>query len=291
MRPMVYMFIAGGLNVGLNILFIGAFKMSVDGVALATVISNLVSLILAMIALFKNSDYCKVEIKNLRIRGVELWETVRVGVPACLGAICFYAANTVVGSAVNALSTDAMTANAISGQFDGIIYSVGMSVATACMAMVGQSLGARDIPRIKKTVLITLCYSTAVSLALGAIFVLLSEPMLGIMTDSESVIALAKSKMTLLCLTYFITTIMEVFSFSLRALHKAGITTVVCFICGFGVRAGWIWLVVPLSPSLAMIFASYPASAFAAILFYIGIFIYTIKGLSKRVSVSEGEKI
>lgn len=291
MRPMIYMFVAGGLNVGLNVLFIGAFKMTVDGVALATVLSNLVSLILAMIALFKNGDYCKVEMKNLRVRRTELWETVRVGVPASLGGLCFYAANTVVGSAVNALSTDAMTANAISGQFDGIIYSVGMSVATACMAMVGQSLGARDIPRIKKTVLITLCYSTAVSLALGAIFVLLSEPMLGIMTDSESVIALAKSKMTLLCLTYFITTIMEVFSFSLRALHKAGITTVVCFICGFGVRAGWIWLMVPVSPTLPMIFASYPVSAFAAILFYIGIFIYTVKGLSKRVSVPEGEKI
>ncbi len=291
MRPMIYMFIAGGLNVGLNVLFIGAFGMTVDGVALATVLSNLVSLILAMIALFKNGGYCKVEMKNLRIRGNELWETVRIGVPACLGAVCFYVANTVVGSAVNALSTDAMTANAISGQFDGIIYSVGMSVATACMAMVGQSLGAENIPRIKRTVFVSIGYSTAISLSLGAIFVLFSEPMLGIMTDSESVIALAKSKMTLLCLTYFITTIMEVFSFSLRALHRAGVTTVVCFICGFGVRASWIWLIVPIKPTLPMIFASYPVSALSAVILYIGIYLCTLKGLSRRFNEGKERKI
>lgn len=279
MRPMIYMFVAGILNVALNVFFIGALDMTVEGVALATVISNVISLALALVTLFKNKEYCRVEIKNLRIRRYELWETVRIGVPACLGAICFYAANIVVTSAVNALSKDAMTANAISGQFDGIIYSVGMSVALGCMAMVGQSYGAGDFTRVRRSVRTGICSATVISLLLGAIFVLLAEPMLGIMTESDSVIRLAKSKMTLLCLTYFLTSIMECFSFSLRALHRSTSVTSVCFICGFLVRAGWIWLAVPYKPTLAMIFVSYPVSAFSAILFYMGIYIYTLKGL------------
>ena len=246
MRPMVYMLVAGVLNVGLNFLFIGAFGMSVEGVALATVLSNLASLVLALVALFKNNGYCKVEAKNIRVRGWELLQIVKIGVPSVVCGLFFYVSNLFVSAGVNSLSKEAMTANAISNQFDGIIYNVGLSIAIACMAMVGQCLGARDLPRVRRTVGMSLLLVTVASLGLGTLFVLLSRPMLGIMTDSQEVIKIAQEKMIILCLTYFITSMMEVFSFSLRSLGSHISTLIAGFTCGFLIRSCWVWFAWPL---------------------------------------------
>ena len=282
MRPMVYMFIAGILNVGFNVLFIAGFDMTVEGVAIATVLSNFVSLMLALMALFRNRDYCKIELKNLCIRKEELFGIIKIGVPACAGGLCFYAANIVASSAVNSLSTDAMTANAISGQFDGIIYNIGLAIAVGCMAIVGQSFGAGNIERVRKTVSLSVVFVTLVSITVGFVFVLLSRQMLGIMTNSESVIEIARSKMMVLCLTYFITSIMEIFSFSLRALQRATATTVVCFVCGFVIRASWIYIGVSFKPTLGMIYLSYPVSTLCAVFIYAFVYGDTLKRIKRR---------
>ena len=99
------------------------------------------------------------------------------------------------------------------------------------------------------------------------------------MTDSLEVIEIAKEKMTVLCLTYFITSIMEIFSFSLRAMGRASSVTAVCLLCGFGVRAGWVLFFVPLHNTLGMIYLSFPVSAFCAILIYAVIYHFTLKRL------------
>lgn len=284
-RPMVYMFIAGGLNVALNFFFIGACGMEVAGVALATVLSNLVSLVLALVALFKNDGFCKVEMQNLRIRKWELIQISKVGVPSAICGLFFYVANLFVSAGVNSLSTDAMTANAASGQFDAIIYNVGMSIAIACMAMVGQGIGAKNVARVKKTVLVSIGYATVASLALGGLFVLMAEPLLGIITDSDAVIAIAKEKMVVLCLTYFVTSIMEVCSFSLRAMGYNGCTFVVGVLCGFFIRSAWVWFAwEPLGKGLGTLYYAYPVSAGVAVLIYTVYYaFFAFKGVRKRL--------
>ena len=143
---------------------------------------------------------------------------MRIGVPTCFCSIFFYVGNVVIATAVNSMSTVAMTANAISGQFDGIIYTVGSSIAVACSVMVAQKFGAGNFERMKRTINVSIVYATAASLLLGIVFVLFSVPLLRIMTDDIDVISIARGRMILLCLTYFITSIMEVMAFSLRAL-------------------------------------------------------------------------
>lgn len=149
-RPMIYMLISGVVNIGLNIFFIAVCNLTVVGVALATLLSNLISLILALIALLKHKGYCKIEFKNLQIFKNEFVEIVKIGVPACLCSLSFYVANLFMSAGVNSISPDAMTANAIAGQFDAIVYNVGMSIAIACMSMVGQCYGAGLMDRVKK---------------------------------------------------------------------------------------------------------------------------------------------
>lgn len=278
LRPMIYMLVAGVVNIGLNVFFIAVCNLTVVGVALATLISNLASLILATIALLRNKGYCKIELKNLRIFKLEFIEIIKIGVPACLCSLSFYIANLFMSAGVNSISPDAMTANAIAGQFDAIVYNVGMSIAIACMSMVGQNYGAGLIDRAKKIVVTSAIYATVSSLSLGTIVVIFSRQLLDIMTDSASVIAIGKEQLTVVCLTHFITSVMEVLSFSLRALKRPNCTMVVGFICGFGIRTLWatvIWHL--LGGSVGTLFLAYGVSAFCAMVIYAVIFSNVIK--------------
>lgn len=278
LRPMIYMLVSGVFNIGLNIFFVAVCNLTVEGVALATFLSNLVALILALIALFKNKGYCKIEFKNLRIFGGEFKEIVKIGVPACLCSLSYYIANLFVSAGLNSISEEAMSAGAFAGQFDAIVYNVGMSIAIACMSMVGQCYGAGLFKRIKKTILISAAYATVASLSIGSLVVIFSENLLGIMTDNALIIAIGKEQLITVCFTHFITSLMEVFSFSLRALKRPNCTMVVGFICGFGVRTFWvtaIWELV--GRTVGTLYLAYGVSAFCALVIYIALFIQTMK--------------
>jgi putative MATE family efflux protein len=279
MRPMIYMIVSGCVNIVANIFFVTIFDMTVEGVAMATVLSSAVSLVLAMIRLLRAKGICKVETAHLKIRRVELAEMVKVGIPTCFCSIFFYIANVIIAAQVNSISTNAMTANSISGQFDGIIYTVGAAIAAAAAVMVGQNYGARQFERIRRIIRVSVLYASAVSIFLGCGFVLFAEPLLSILSDDAAVIAIAKDRMTLLCLTYFVTSIMEVISFSLRSIKRQRSTMVVGAICGLGVRYVWAIWVWPLHKTLSMLYACLLISAAIAIVIYSFVYIKAMKSL------------
>ena len=276
-RPMIYALISGATNVVANIFFVLVFNLTVEGVALATVLSGGLTLVLALIRLFRNEKLARLSIRDFGIGKIEFREILGVGVPTCLCSLSFYIAGVILSAAVNSLSTDAMTANSISGQFDGIIYTVGTAIASATAVIVAQNYGAKQPDRIRATIRVSVLYVTAVSLVLGVSFVLFADPLLGILSDSPTVIEIAKDRMTLLCLTYFITSIMEVFAFSLRALKRQRCTTLVGAICGLGIRTLWRFFVWPINPTLSMLFACYAVSATIAIVIYLFVYRATIK--------------
>ena len=288
-RPMMYSMIAGVVNVGLNVFFVTVLNLDVAGVAIATVTSSAVSLVLVLVRLFIGSGRRLVSSKNLRIYWDDLWEIVKIGVPTCLCSLSFFFANVILSAAVNSISTDAMTANSISGQFDGIIYTVGAAIASAVSIMVAQNYGAQNLDRIKRTILVGTLYATAVSILLGTLFVAFAEPMLSLLSDNRAVIEIAKDRMTFLCLTYFITTIMEVFSFSLRSVKYQRSTMIVGFVCGFCIRCLWRYFVWPSNPTLSMLFASYAVSAFVAIVIYLFVYKHALKSLRHELKEAERE--
>lgn len=282
-RPMIYSMLSGVINVALNLLFVAVFDLTVAGVALATVCSSGVSLLLVLIRLFSGKGYCKAEFKSLKINKSDLIEIIKVGIPTCLASLSFFFANVILASAVNSISTDAMTANAISGQFDGFIYTVGSAIAVAASVMVAQNYGAQRLDRIKSAIRVGVLYATVVSIILGVAFVFFAEPMLRILSDSDNVIAIAKDRMTLLCLTYFVTSIMEVLAFSLRSIKRHKVTMVVGFICGFCIRCLWRYFVWPLNPTLSTLFACFAVSAFIAIVIYLSVYGNALKSLQREI--------
>lgn len=284
-RPMIYMMISGVINVGLNFLFVGAFDMTVSGVAIATVLSNVVALVLALIALAKNKDYCKIELKNLRLRGQELREMVGIGLPSCIGGISFYFGEVVVISAVNSLGTQAMTANAISAQLDRVNYTVGASIASAIGVMISQNFGSKNLKRIKQTMVVGTLYCFSVSMLIGIGVVLLSDPLIGIFTDSAEVVELTKGRLVLICLTNFITCTMEVLMNAVRALKRPKFVMVVGLICGFMIRSCWSWFVWPHWKTMPFLFLCLPLSSLVGSIIYYFIYCGAIKRQEQLLSL------
>lgn len=281
-RPMRFMLIAGVIHVVLNIIFITVFKLTVEGTAIATVLSQSVALALAIRLLLKNKDYCKVEKQNLRIFKVELLNMIKYGLTGGIAGVFFYVANVVIQTAVNTLGVEAMTANAVASQFDAFIYNIGCAVATACMVFVGQNIGAKKIDRIKDIILTSSITATALSLFTGVIFIMLSDVLCGLVTDDPRVIEIAKQRMILLCSTYFTASVMEVFGFSLRAMgwYKT-VIAVACFV-GFISRYLWVNFLWPLNKTLGMLYLSYPVTCTIAILVYIVVFAKAMKKMKKE---------
>jgi putative MATE family efflux protein len=276
-RPMVYMIISGIANVGLNFVFVGALNMTVAGVAIATVLSNAIALILALFALLKDDDYCKVEKKNLRLRKQEMLEMIGIGLPSCIGGLSFYFGEVVVVSSVNSLGVDAMTANTISAQLDRLNYTVGSSIASAVGIMISQNFGARKISRIKKTMNIGMLYCTALSMLIGIFVVAFSDFLIGIFTDNEVIVSLTNGRLILICLTNFITCAMEVFMNAVRSLKRAKSVLVVGITCGFLIRSLWAWLIWPISKTIPFLFICFPMSTAVGCIIYFFIYRNAIK--------------
>jgi putative MATE family efflux protein len=277
MRPMVYMIVSGVVNVFANILFVGALDMTVDGVAWATVLSKTVSLVLALIALAKNNGYCKVELKNLRIRKDEFIEMMRIGIPACVEGITFYFGEVVVVAGVNSISTDAMAGNAIASQIDRLVYIIGSSIGTASGVVVAQNFGAGKLERVRQVVRISMIYTVAATLVSGIIAVLIDDAVLGLLTESAAVIELAKGRMILTCLTNFITCASVAMGSAVRALKKPYILLVAGIVGGFAVRSFWTWFAWPLVGGVPFLFIALPLSTFVALIMYAVVYFRAMK--------------
>lgn len=285
-RPMIYMISSGALNVVLNIIFVGFMNMAVAGVALATVLSNVAALTAALVTLVRNRDYCKVEPKNLRFRRAELSEIIKIGVPSCLCGVFFYLGEVIVVSAMNSISTDAMTANAVASQLDRFTYSIGSSIAVASGVMVAQNYGAGRIDRVPKIMNTAVSYLTAVIIAFSCVLTLFSTAILGIFTDSDAAIELAKQRFILLTFTNFITCASEVMSNAVRALKRPRSLLLVGLVCGLIIRGAWAYFVWPALGTIPMLFICFPLSTFVGCVIYAVVYRGAMKEIKEDLTVT-----
>ena len=285
-RPMIYMISSGALNVVLNVIFVGFLNMAVAGVALATVLSNVAALTAALVTLVRNRDYCKVELKNLRFRRTELLEIIKIGVPSCLCGVFFYLGEVIVVSAMNSISTDAMTANAVASQLDRFTYSIGSSIATASGVMVAQNYGAGRFERVPKIMNTAVFYLTAVIVVLSCILTLFSTAILSIFTDSDAAIELAKQRFILLTFTNFITCASEVMSNAVRALKRPRSLLAVGLVCGLLIRSVWAYFVWPALGTIPMLFICFPLSTLVGCVIYAVVYRGAMREIRKELAVT-----
>lgn len=165
--PLRALFMSGILNVLLNLLFVIVFKMTVDGVAIATVIANAVSAAVLLRRLVRTDEVIALELKSLRIDRDSLVHIVRIGLPAGVQSAVFAVSNIVVQSAINSLGTVVMAASSAALNIEMLVYYVLNAFAQACTTFVGQNYGAGQTARCKRTLSLSLAEDLLTSAAVA----------------------------------------------------------------------------------------------------------------------------
>lgn len=250
-RPLYYLSIAGVVNVILNIIFIVFFHRSVDGVAIATVISQIISCILIMNCLIKTKKAYGFSFKKIRIYKKELLEITKIGLPAGIQGSVFSISNVLIQGTVNKFDKFfdfVVDGNSIAQSLEGFVYTSMNSVYHAALAFVGQNIGAHKLHNIKKVTLNGLLLVSMIGIVMGGLFWGFGEHLASIYTNKSEAnyllqIQVACFRLNYLCLPYFIYGMMDVMVGVLRGLGYSLMPMIVSIlgVCVF--RVVWIYTV------------------------------------------------
>lgn len=240
-RPLYYLTISGIINVLLNLLFVIVFKMSVAGVAFATIISQFISCILTMITLYKTKECYQFRFKKLKINFYDLKQIAKVGLPAGIQSSIFSLSNVIIQSSVNLYGVIGMNGNTAAQSVEGFVYTSMNSVYHAALAFTGQNYGAKNTKNIKKVTLYSLIIVSGIALILGGILFLLGRSVLSIYTKVPEEIEIGYIRLHYLCLPYFLCGIMDVMVGVLRGLGFSTMPMLVTIIGVCGFRIAWIY--------------------------------------------------
>ena len=197
-RPMYFMCGGGILKVIFNFVLTISFKFTVEGVGIATIISWLVSAVLAACALIFDGGTVKINFNRLKIYPKQLKEILIVGVPTGMQAALYSLANVIITATVNSFGPDATTGISIANQFDGILYNISVAPSLAVMPYVSQNVGAHNINRAKTAIVKGMLITVALGATFGALSAIFSAQLSSIMSDSPAVIAYSKQKMIII---------------------------------------------------------------------------------------------
>lgn len=273
--PLIALTLSGILNVLLNLFFVIVLKMSVNGVATATVLANVVSAGILYIKLVKSDRYIKVEFKKLRIDGKVFAKIMQIGLPAGIQSAVFAVANIVIQGAINSLGTTVIAASSAAFNIEIIAYNVMNSFSQACTTFVGQNFGANKIDRCKKTLFLCLIEDAIASGTAILIVLITGKFLLSIFNNDPEVIEIGYTRLVIIFIAYIFSMLYEVMSGYLRGFGFSLVPAILTTIGVCVVRIVWINTVFPAKRTFAAIMTAYPVSlSTTAVLIFIALIIY-----------------
>ena len=285
-KPMYYLIIGGIIKVIFTIFFLVVFDLDVAGVALATIISNLVTSTLAFRRLLK-SGILNINLKNIRFDIEELKQILFIGVPTGLQSAMYSMANVIIISVVNSFGENATTGISIANQFDGILHQIIKAPALATMPYIAQNIGAGNIKRVKQTIIRAVLITSAFGGVFGSLSAIFSGALASIMSSTPAVIAFAQQKMIIISSTYFISGINEIMGDVLKGMGKPILPTIatLIFMCLF--RFVWVYIIYPLLPqNLTFLYLVWPTGWILSIITLLIAYFPAISKLEKQLSNS-----
>ena len=259
-RPLYFLFMAGVVNVALNLFFVIGLGMGVDGVGWATVISEHVSALLVLKSLMEAPGALKLNLKELRIHPKKLKRIVKIGLPAGMQGAIFSISNVLIQSSVNSFGSIAMAGNTASANIEGFVYTAMNAVYQTNLSFTSQNLGGRKYSRINRIMYICLAVVTIVGITLGITAVLAGDLLLGIYSSDAQVLHYGMLRLEIICGTYFLCGIMDCMVGSLRGLGYSIIPMFVSLTGACGFRVLWVFTVFAAYRSLDVLYLSYPVS-------------------------------
>ena len=274
--PLIFLSLAGAVNVVLNVVFVTAFHMNVAGVALATTISQGISAVLTVLALMKRTDACHLELKKMRFHKVQLTKILRIGLPAGIQSSLFSISNVLIQSSINSFGDVFMSGNAAAGNIEGFIYVSLNAFHQTAVNFMGQNAGARQYKRVSSTLRICLGCVSVTGLVFGGLACIFGPSLLSLyITDSQEAIGHGMLRLSIICMTYWICGLMDVSTGALRGIGESFIPMVISVLGVCGIRIGWIYTIfqIPRFHTPQCLYLSYPVSWTITFLFQMAAFL------------------
>ena len=258
--PLICLMTSGIVNVLLNLFFVIVLKMTVNGVALATVIANLVSSVLLVIFLTREQSEIRVSHSALKIDGRILGEMVKIGLPAGLQGMVFCFSNVIIQSSINKLGSDVMAGSSAAFNIEIFAYYVLNSFGQACTTFTGQNYGADKPDRCRRVLKLTLIQDLVIAIVLPALMFVFGKPLLSIFNDSPEILETGMVRLKFILFGEFINVIIEIFSGYMRGFGYSLLPALTCTFCICGVRLTWVYTVFERHQDFAVLMTCYPVS-------------------------------
>ena len=259
-RPLIYLTVAGVVNVILNIVLVVPGKMDVAGVALATIVSQYVSAALVVIALIRETGELHLVPKRLRFCKEELLHIIRIGLPSGLLSCFFSVANIIIQSAMNTFPAEMIAGNATGVSIEAFIYTSMNAVAGTAGTFAGQNYGAGKYRRIKRVMWDCCMIEAVLGIALSALFMLLRFRLASVYSPEDAVVEVAARRMMYILPFYFICGVVEVLVGCMRGMNYAVLPTIASFLCVCAYRIVWVFTAFRVYRDMGTLWLSYPIS-------------------------------
>lgn len=273
--PLEALAVSGVLNVALNLFFVIVLKMTVNGVAIATVIANAVSSVFLFIKLVKTDQAIRIRKEELRFDGNVFGRIIRIGLPAGVQSAVFSIANIVIQAAINSLGTVVIAASSAAFNIEIFAYYMLNSFSQACTTFTGQNYGAGQLKRCRKVLLLCIVEDFIATAATIILVLLSGKVLLSIFNDDPQVISIGYTRLLMVFSAYIFSMLYENLSGYLRGFGISLVPAILTIIGVCGVRFFWIFAVFPQHKTFITIMMAYPISlATTAVLIFIATMFY-----------------
>ena len=259
-RPLYCLIISGVLNAALNLFLVMAFHMDVTGVAIATVISNIVSASLVCVFLLREKSEITFSIRKMGIRRDDLVRMLRIGVPAGLQSMLFSISNVFIQSVLNRFGTSVVAGSAVTLNFENFSYYIISAFSQACVTFTSQNIGASRVDRCKKIFRLSMLMSVILSLIMNYTFFFGRGFFIYLFTSDETVAYYAAIRMLYILAPYFLINTYEISGAALRGMGYS-LTPAMMSVFGTCIfRLIWAYTIPKLNQSLGALYIVYPIS-------------------------------
>ena len=259
-RPLYYLFVSGVINVILNLILVLVFDMGIAGVAIATVMSFVISSLLVLRALSREQSSLHFELKKLSIDKKSLKRISVIGLPAGIQGMLFDISNVVVQSSFNSLGSVIMAGNSAAGNLDGLQYAAMNAVSQAAVSFASQNYGAKKYKRVDGVIINGFIVSLTVSAFFCITYRLFGNTLLRLYTTEPDVLEIGYKKLMMWSLCYFLVGLYEVVNNTLRGLGKSVIPLIISIVCTIGFRMLWVFTVFRANRTFYSLIMVYPLS-------------------------------
>lgn len=269
-RPFIYLVIGTFANIVLDLVFVALFKWGIAGVGIATIVSQLITAVLAGYNLLTTGEFHRVVLRDIRFHMDKLSQIIRIGIPAGLQSMVIALSNVVIQSNINTFGSAAIAGTSAAWRIDGFEMVPLQSFGLAMTTFSGQNLGAGQPQRVRRATLIGCAISGLSTMAIGALVLLFGRYIMMLFTSDEAVMEYGLMMVTIVSLSYWIFAISEILSGVMRG---AGYTMypMIASVAGMcGVRVIWMYTALPLDRTMFMLYMCYPVSWVCVCLLMLG---------------------